>query len=218
MELADKKKEIEAAYSAVAGPYADQLFHELDHKPIDRVLLSHLAAETQGKGLLCDIGCGPGEIAAYLHALGAPVAGIDISPEMIALARQLSPGIDFRVGDMFQLDLPDACLAGITAFYAIVNFDEAELPLIFKELHRVLQLDGLLLLAFHIGNEKIMAEDFLGQGVRLGFTLFDPDEVIDMLKAQGFTIQSALIRYPHENVESQTRRAYLFARKTQRTG
>ncbi len=53
------------------------------------------------------------------------------------------------------LDLQDGTLAGIAAFYAIVNIPQESLPLIFREMERALQPGGLLLLAFHTGDEVL---------------------------------------------------------------
>jgi 2-polyprenyl-3-methyl-5-hydroxy-6-metoxy-1,4-benzoquinol methylase len=46
-------------------------------------------------GTVCDIGCGPGRVARYLHDIGANVFGVDISPRMLDEARRLNPGIRF---------------------------------------------------------------------------------------------------------------------------
>ena len=67
------------------------------------------------------------QIARDLEARGLQVIGIDLSGEMITLARRLTPSVELRVGSMLALDLPDASLAGITAFYAIVHFEPSEL-------------------------------------------------------------------------------------------
>jgi ubiquinone/menaquinone biosynthesis C-methylase UbiE len=86
---------------------------------------------------VCDMGCGPGQVARYLHEAGAPVFGLDLSPQMLEQARQLNPGISFREGNMLALDLQDRTLAGIAAFYAIVNIPKDSLPLVFREMERV---------------------------------------------------------------------------------
>ncbi len=50
-----------------------------------------------------EAGCGPGRFARALHAAGMKVTGYDISPQVIDLARQESPGPDYIVGDMGDL-------------------------------------------------------------------------------------------------------------------
>nr|WP_240973214.1 class I SAM-dependent methyltransferase [Nonomuraea sp. FMUSA5-5] len=57
-----------------------------------------------GPGPVADAGCGPGRLAAHLHGLGSPVSGVDLSPQMIAVARQAYPGLRFEVGSMTALD------------------------------------------------------------------------------------------------------------------
>src|SRR4029079_4655343 len=90
-------------------------------------LLNRFAESMKGKGLVADMGCGPGHVAKYLHLHGVEMCGIDISPEMIRIAKGMSPEIDFKVGDMLSLDIADGSFAGIVAFYSIVHFDSSEL-------------------------------------------------------------------------------------------
>ncbi len=100
--------ELRASYDQVAETYADTFFDELDRKLFDRELLDAYAERTQDRGLVLDIGCGPGHIARYLHERGVEVAGVDLSPEMVEVARRLNPGLRFDVGDMGALDVEDA--------------------------------------------------------------------------------------------------------------
>ncbi|MFD5116841.1 class I SAM-dependent methyltransferase [Streptomyces sp. NPDC058220] len=50
-----------------------------------------------------EAGCGPGRFAQALAAHGFPVIGVDISPEVIAIAERRHPGPDYRVMDMADL-------------------------------------------------------------------------------------------------------------------
>jgi len=59
--------QLQDSYDQVAGEYVTRIFHELEHKPLDRALLDRFAAEVRGLGTVCDMGCGPGHIAQYLH-------------------------------------------------------------------------------------------------------------------------------------------------------
>jgi 2-polyprenyl-3-methyl-5-hydroxy-6-metoxy-1,4-benzoquinol methylase len=55
----------------LADEYARRIFNELQHKPLDRELLDRFAARIVGRGEVCDMGCGPGQIARYLRDAGA---------------------------------------------------------------------------------------------------------------------------------------------------
>ena len=205
---------IRESYDRLAAEYARRIFNELQHKPLDRQLLNRFVAEVAGRGEVCDMGCGPGHVARYLRDMGATVFGLDISPRMAEQARQLNPDISFREGNMLALDIPDRILAGIAAFYAIVNIPKEFLPLVFREMERVLQPGGLLLLAFHIGDEALHEEELWGRPISMDFFLFPAQEIGRSLEAAGFAIEEVIEREPYApEVEYQSRRAYIFARK-----
>ena len=204
---------IRESYDSLAEEYTRRISDELQHKPLDRELLDRFAKQTQGRGEVCDMGCGPGHVARYLRNAGASVFGLDLSPGMVEQARKLNPGIPFRVGNMMSLDLADETLAGIAAFYAIVNIPRQSLPVVFREIHRVLRSDGLLLLGFHAGDEVIREEELWGQKISIDFLFFQPAEIKLGLEAASLTVEEIIEREPYPDVEYPSRRAYIFARK-----
>lgn len=94
------------SYNSVAERYAEQFFHELDRKPVDRDILDRYAKTLQGRGTVYDLGCGIGHIARYLHTLGIEMIGLDISPRMIEIARRLNPGSHFNWAISCVLNCP----------------------------------------------------------------------------------------------------------------
>jgi SAM-dependent methyltransferase len=205
---------IRESYDRLAPEYARRIADELRRKPLDRQLLDRLVADIGSTGEICDMGCGPGHVARYLRDAGANVFGIDLSPKMLEEARRLNPDISFRHGDMLALDLPSATLAGIAAFYAIVNIPEQSLATIFAEMLRVLRPGGLLLLAFHAGREVLREERLWDIPISMNFYLFDPLAIRRQLQDAGFTIDDVIEREPYaRDVEYQSHRAYIFARK-----
>ena len=210
----DVTRAIRESYDLIADDYAREIFGELRHKPCDQELLDRFAARTTGHGQVCDLGCGPGQVARYLRDADSEVFGLDLSRGMVEQARRLSPDISFREANMMALDLPDAALAGIAAFYAIVNLPEVSLPSVFREMHRVLQPGGMLLLAFHVGSEVIQKEELWGQTVSMDFFFFQPASIRQRLEAAGFAIEEIIEREPYApEVEYQSRRAYILAGK-----
>jgi hypothetical protein len=109
------------------------------------------------------------------------------------------------------LELEESSLAGITAFYAIVNLPPESWP---QVLERVLQPNGLLLLAFHTGDEVVEVKELWGQSVSLNFFFVTVSVAKRHLETAGFRIEDVIERGPYPpEVEYQTRRAYIFARK-----
>lgn len=162
---------------------------------------------------MADVGCGPGQIARYLHERGARVVGIDLSSGMIAQARLAHPELEFREGDMQALDVPDAAWAAIVAFYSIIHIPPEQVPGVLCELRRALEPGGLLLLSFHIGDEPVHLDEWWERKVSVDFYFFEPEQMTVWLEDAGFTIEEQRERDPYaEDVEAQTRRCYLLAR------
>lgn len=209
-----KQLEVQHTYDEIAETYADFYFHELDHKPLDRELLDRFASLVRGHGLACDLGCGPGEVAHYLQAHGAAMMGVDLSPRMVAVACRLNPGLEFRQGDMLALDVAAGAWAGIAAFYSIIHIPREKVTLALQEMKRALQPGGWLLLAFHLGQETIHVTEWWQKPVSADFVFFDSDEMTGYLHTAGFEVVETIERDPYPEVEHQSRRAYIFARKT----
>jgi len=59
--------DVETSYNRVSDEYVQRIYDELQHKALDRQLLDRFAASVRRVGLACDMGCGPGHVARYLH-------------------------------------------------------------------------------------------------------------------------------------------------------
>lgn len=203
---------VKSAYDAVAREYADKFFRELDDKPLDRKLLDLFSERVNKSGNVCEVGCGPGEVAVYLASRGVKVYGIDISEKMIETARQLSPAIHFEPGNVTALAAEDNSLAGIVGFYAIVNLTKKELRKAFSEFYRTLRPSAPLLLSFHAGDEVLHVRDFLGKPASLDFFFYPVKTIKTMLKNAGFVVDEVIVRSPYAT-EHPSQRAYIFAKK-----
>jgi len=204
--------DVRESYDSAAQAYAEHLATELAHKPLDRHLLNRFAEAMRGQGLVADLGCGPGHVARYLHEQGVDIVGIDLSPEMVRVATDLNPSLAFRVGDMRQLDMADASLAGVVAFYSIVHFSPSELGPVLQQIRRVLVPGGLALVSFHVGAELVHVDDLFGAPVCLDFQFHAPSEVIDALRLAHLAVIEHVEREPYEGAEYPSRRCYLLAR------
>jgi SAM-dependent methyltransferase len=152
--MAENLEQTRKSYDLVAGEYVRRLYHELENMPLDCEVLECFARAVRDQGLVCEIGCGPGQVARYLHERGVAVVGLDLSPRMVELACQLNPGIEFQEGDMAKLEAQDASWAGIVAFYSIIHLPRSEVVAVLSEWRRVLHPSGLVLLSFHRGQRS----------------------------------------------------------------
>ena len=203
-----------AAYNTVAVDYAELLRNELHTKPYDRAMLgtfAELVLSSGGKAV-ADIGCGPGRITAHLRSLGLAAFGIDLSPEMVAVARRDHPSLQFSEGSMEALELADGTLDGIVAWYSIIHTPPARLPRVFGEFHRTLLDGGLLLLAFQAGDEPRHLGFAYGHEIDLDAYRLPPDHISELLLQAGLVVEAQLLREPDDRYEK-TPQAYLLARK-----
>ena len=201
------------SYDQVADKYAELYLHEFEHKPFDRELLDRFAERVRNRGRVMDVGCGPGQVAAYLHGKGVDAFGVDLSPAMVEQARKANPDMEFREGDMRSPELPDESLAGITAFYSLIHIPRREVAGVVRGLRRVLQPGGVLLAAFHKGEGTLHRDELWEKPVSLDFAFFEPEEMEMYLRAGGFLIEDVLERPPYPDVEYPSERAYILARK-----
>ena len=209
-------KKIEAtqtSYDRVAVEYGQRYKDEMDDKPFDRDCLDRLARKVGDLGSICDMGCGPGQIARYLHRQGVPTLGVDLSPNMVAEAQRLNPEIHFHQGNMLSLHDPDNSWGGIAAFYCIIHIPREQIVEALLEMIRVLKPGGTLLITFHIGTELKHLDEWWEKPVNLDFAFYLPSEMADWLIVAGFEMEETLIRDPNPEVEVATQRAYVFAKK-----
>lgn len=204
--------QIRKAYDKVAENYGQAFYYELYSKHLDVKLFDLFVERVNPNMPVCEIGCGPGEISTYLKYKGLNMVGIDISEEMIRVAKQLNPHIDFRVGDVFSLDLPDNYFSGVLAPFLFVNYEPEDIRKAFLEIKRVLIPDGIFYLSFHAGDERIKVDDFLVADNPLEFIFLDVKSIENLLKEIGFEIVEWIVRSPYKEGESQNNRAYFFAR------
>ena len=209
--------DLQTSYDRVSAEYAARFGDEMSYKPFDRLMLDWLIAKVSSRGPICDMGCGPGQIARYLQGRGAPACGIDLSPEMVIQARRLNPEIPFQQGDMLALTgVRDETLGGIAAFYSLIHIPRERMVGAMTELKRVLRPGGVLLASFHIGQQVVHLDEWWGQPVSVDFMFLERPEMKGFLQEVGFELEEAVERDPYPDVEHQSRRAYLFARKPER--
>jgi len=84
---------------------------------------------------LLDAGCGTGEFLALALERGAIASGIDLSPDMLAVARRRAPEAELREGDITKLPYDDDAFDVVTAFNAVQFTDDV--PATIAELARV---------------------------------------------------------------------------------
>jgi len=153
---------------------------------VGRGALSRLVADLADVGpgdRVLDVGCGPGGAAREAARRGAVVTGVDPAPLMLRLGRYLSGRragreIRFVPGTAEALPVPDQ---SVTVAWAISSAHHwADVPAGLRELHRVLEPGGRLIIA-----ERLARPGARGLAAH-GFTEAQAAETAAAAQAAGF--------------------------------
>ena len=184
--------DIEKGYDLTSVEQAKNTIDSVKDNPAEQQILELLAAKlAKSKGIICDLGCGPGQVARYFHDRGFEAVGIDLSAGMLKQARKFNPGIRFLKGSMRKPPFKDGELAAIVGFLSLCHIPRWEVPSVLTELRRVLRPSGFLLLAFHLGRGTFSKIESWGKPVSLQTTLFESLELQDLLRAAGYRIEGS---------------------------
>ena len=202
-------------YDAVAERYADSVDRELDHRPLERALLTalpELAGLDDSPGVVADLGAGPGHVARHLREIGLPTVAVDLAPGMAAVARHRN-GVPAAAGSLTALPLGSSSVAAAVVLFAWIHLTDDELAAAAAELHRVLRPGGVAVISFHVGDEVVHLDEWHGHAVDIDFRFLQPAAVTAVLAAAGLRVEATLERAAVPDLEAPTRRCYLVARR-----
>ncbi|WZL74478.1 class I SAM-dependent methyltransferase [Clostridiaceae bacterium 35-E11] len=138
-----------AIFDAIALDY-DQWYESKMGKFVDKVetaLAFSLFRPQRGMKIL-DVGCGTGNFSIKLAEMGCEVTAIDISEEMLQIARKKAEekklDITFQKMDIYNLKFKDGSFEAVFSMAAFEFIEEPKKA--YDEMYRVLNKDGQLLI------------------------------------------------------------------------
>jgi SAM-dependent methyltransferase len=181
--------EVRAAHDTLAELYAERLAGALDGMPVERAVLGLFCELVRDTGVtdVGDIGCGSGRLAPYLAAQGLTPHGVDLSPEMVRVARRDHPGHSFDVADVRALPFADGALGGVVCWYSLMYLAPDDRSPAFGELARVVRPGGLVTTAFKAGDDR-HRRGGRTVGVEFDIWWYSPEEMARQVTAAGFEV------------------------------
>jgi SAM-dependent methyltransferase len=194
--VGDPFEGVRRAYDTVAGDYAASFPDTRPEAPLDLAMIDALA-DAVGAEPVLDAGCGTGRMSRYLTGRGCTVAGVDLSPGMVAEARRAQPGVSFTVGSLTDLPYGEGSFAGVLLWYSVIHVPSALRPRIFAEVVRVLRPGGHVLVGFQSGSgtrDVAPAYRAPGHEIELHRYLATADQIVSELAAAGLSETARLVR------------------------
>ena len=172
---------VRAGYDRIGSSY-----NEMRNREKNNLELEYFVNLLPPHGHVLDAGCGAGEpVAKYLVGRGFQVTGIDVSPQILEIAKQQVLGATFLEGDMTQLTFPDQVFEGVVSLYAIWHISRQNHGLVFKNFYRVLKPNGVLF--FNTGVHKMDGlNTFLG--VKMYWSSPSMEKTLQLVNDAGFEI------------------------------
>lgn len=141
-------------YDTVAQAYDDIVRHdETSTHMLSTAMVTtfaQLMLALHPDAVVVDVGCGPGQWTDLLERLGVRAYGVDLAPEMVAIARRYRPDLRFDVGSMLELSAADMTVGGILAHFSMIHLPPDLLPSAVAEFARVSRPGAPLLVGMQI--------------------------------------------------------------------
>lgn len=163
---------------------------------------------------LLDLGCGPGVEIAHSIKRGFMVEGVDLSEEMISLAKKKNPEVHISHANIINFvaaKKKKACIAS----YSLIHLPKKVLPQAIENISRNLKKDGFLYVAVHEGrSEELVLDEPFNPKLKIFLNIFSKQELIDLLEKGGFKIIETKIRPPQSEEEFSYNKLIVFAQRT----
>ncbi|MFO0609854.1 MAG: class I SAM-dependent methyltransferase [Polyangiales bacterium] len=142
-----------------------------------------------------DAGSGLGAWVRFLNAAGYRARGVDYSPEMHARLAREAPEVDWILGDIRAIPVPDASIDAVIS-WGVIEHDEAGPDAALREFHRVVKPGGWIFVSVPIDTYEhryasMVQTDDPGPAGAFFQYLFKPREIADVVARAGFDIDLA---------------------------
>ncbi|WP_316765268.1 class I SAM-dependent methyltransferase [Pedobacter frigiditerrae] len=182
----DNYKETFETWNKVASLYQEK-FMELDlYNDTYDLICSSLH---QSNPKILEIGCGPGNITKYLLSKRPDfnILGIDIAPNMIALAKKNNPTANFEVMDSRKISTLNTMYDGIVCGFILPYLSPIDSKNMIANCSKLLNEKGLLYLSFVEGDPNKSGYQVGSSGDRTYFYFHTVDEITEQLYENSFT-------------------------------
>ena len=172
-----------AAFDAIGERYDDVFPHKSGQIIATQWVIDRLAPGLR----VLDLGCGTGvPTAGMLAESGLDVVGIDVSTEMLTLARRNVPTGRFVAMDVLELDTSLGEFDAVCAFFTLLMLRRADIPRVLRRVRTVLRPGGVVAIGMVEGDLDYAPLPFLGQDMSV--TAYPQADLEAAMRAEGLHV------------------------------
>ena len=180
----DKSKFAVSTYNKIADKYTQQYFDDLTDLPYIDKFLDKLPS----KAKVLDVGCGPGTFSKYLFSKGFVVEGVDLSAEMVKIAQQKVPWVNFHLMDMRRLSFENEYFDGLLVAYSLIHIPTEEIPATINGFYSILKSGGMIMIIAQKGLPDKIVDEPLKAGEKIFINFFTKERLTNFLTQAGFEV------------------------------
>ena len=141
--------------------------------------------------VILDAGCGSGRDSVYFNHQGCQLTGLDLSTELLKIAKKRCPSCSFVLGDLRNLPFPDNSFDGVWAQASLLHLrTNQDVTKALQEFARVVKKNGIIhvFVRGHISGKKVFSSKFLSTGDQRLFHNFTVIELTKLIESAGFKL------------------------------
>lgn len=168
-------------YNKIASQYAANIAGRANLTHLGE-FISHLASNSY----ILDAGSAGGRDSKIFYDKGFRITGIDLSKNLLAIAKKKYPEINFKQADIRSLPFNKNTFDAIWARAILHHLEKQEMPVCLREFHRALKPKGIIFISTKWGEGKLSGQDALSVGEKREFTLLTEEELDGLLTQAKF--------------------------------
>ena len=179
----NNKENTKMAHNAIAKKY----YEEYKDDTTDLDYIDDFLQKCNKK--ILDLGCGMGHYSKYMKSKGFEVVGIDFSKEMLRIARDNNPDIEFIESDICNLpEKLDKDFDGVLLAYVIQHLSKEETKECMKKLKEYIMPNANLLIFFREGNSILNEAEPFDTKYIYAIKEYNEEEITELLIECGYEV------------------------------
>lgn len=206
-KIKDLNKMVINTYDIIAEEYNKEFGNDMsDKKYIDKFL------KEVNNGNILDVGCGVGNLTKYIKDKGFKVLGIDLSNNMLKIAKQRFPDIDFQIMDITNIKLPKHSFDALFVAYSLFHIQPSKIEDTMKGFVEILKTNGKIMLILQEGQGETIIDEPFNPTEKMYINYFTKDSIVNLLEKFNFKILHLHTRNANSSMELGNNKLFIIAK------